>query len=307
MSSRNRRATVVSPQEAPKTGRATARIVEPIAGDALYQERARLAFPLLVRQAEAGQPIIYSDLSEELGMPNPRNLNYVLGSIGQTIENLSKIWKETIPPIQSLVVNKNTGLPGEGVSWFLRDWGDFGNLPRRQQKELVAGAHAMVFAYPRWHAVLRKFSLEPVNTNFSSFVQEASGPRTGFGGGEGERHRALKRFVARNPACIGLAKSTPPGRNERPLPSGDCVDVSFESTEQWIAAEVKTTLSDVADITRGLFQCVKYRAVMEAVQAAEGRPRAARAILVLEGKLPPALISLRNVLGVEVQEGVSGS
>jgi hypothetical protein len=66
----------------------TAQIAEPIAGDKLYQHRARLALPLLVRQAEAGKPIIYSDLAEELGMPNPRNLNYPLGSIGSTIENL---------------------------------------------------------------------------------------------------------------------------------------------------------------------------------------------------------------------------
>ncbi len=47
-------------------------------------------------------------------MPNPRNLNYVLGSIGQSLERLSKAWKTKVPPIQCLVVNKSTGLPPFG-------------------------------------------------------------------------------------------------------------------------------------------------------------------------------------------------
>ncbi len=67
----------------------TAKISEPISGDKAYQVHARAAFPLLVRQAQAGVPVFYSDLAEELGMPNPRNLNYVLGSIGQSLELLS--------------------------------------------------------------------------------------------------------------------------------------------------------------------------------------------------------------------------
>lgn len=51
-------------------------------GEKLYQERARLTLPYLVRQAKAGQTIYYSDLAEEIDIPNPRNLNYVLGAIG---------------------------------------------------------------------------------------------------------------------------------------------------------------------------------------------------------------------------------
>src|SRR4051794_35751946 len=105
--------------------RATAEIAEPISGDALYQRKAREALPILVRQAEACRPITYGDLAEEIGMPNPRNLNLPLGSIGQTLENLSKRWREKIPPLQCLVVNKNTGLPGEGIDWFFRDIGGF--------------------------------------------------------------------------------------------------------------------------------------------------------------------------------------
>src|SRR5208337_2796029 len=145
-------------------------------------------------------------------------------------------------------------------------------------------------------------SLHPVIPNFSNVVREASQPSRGNGGGGGEsdRHRDLKTFVAQNPMCIGLPSSTLAGNNEVPLPSGDCLDVSFRVGDEWVAAEVKSSLSNSADVVRGLFQCVKYRAVMAAAQAAEGLARDARAVLVLEGKLGQELIPLRNILGVEV-------
>jgi hypothetical protein len=68
--------------------------------------------------------------------------------------------------------------------------------------------------------------------------------------------------------------------------------------------EVKSQISGEQDILRGLFQCVKYRAVMEATQVAEGSHPSVEAELVLEGTLPPKLIALKNMFGVKVFEGV---
>lgn len=280
----------------------TAEISEPIAGDKLYQERARAALPLLVRQAQAGVPVFYSDLAEELGMPNPRNLNYVLGSIGQSLELLSKAWKEKVPPIQCLVVNRGTGLPGEGIGWFLVKKEDFSGLPLRQKRAIVEAELQHVFSYPRWGDVLEALSLAPADSDYTSLVKIAS--RLG-GGGESEQHKALKEYLACNPAAIGLKANTPTGVTEFALPSGDSLDVSFRDTKVWVAAEVKSAISNEADIIRGLFQCIKYRAVMEAVLVSQSLPQNARAILVLESKLPQSLISLRNLLGVEVVECVT--
>src|SRR5689334_23000093 len=82
-------------------------------GKKLFQQRALLAFPKLVRQAEAEQTITYSALAQELGMPNPRNLNKVLGSVANAVRKLSKTWKRSVPPINFLVVNRHTGMPGK--------------------------------------------------------------------------------------------------------------------------------------------------------------------------------------------------
>jgi hypothetical protein len=159
-----------------------------------------------------------------------------------------------------------------------------------------------VFSYPQWQEVLKALELEPTTSDFSSVVSKAAG---GFGGGESEDHKALKAYVAQNPQAIGLGANTSIGITEFPLPSGDYLDVSFSGKKVWVAAEVKSSKSAEGDIVRGLFQCIKYRAVMEAVLLTEARPQNARALLVLESMLPQSLIPLRNMLGVEVVEGIS--
>lgn len=167
----------------------TAEIASPLEGDKLYQKRARAAFPLLVRQAEAAMPIFYSSLAKELSIPNPRNLNYVLGSIGQAIVRVSKKWKTEVPPIQCLVVNKATGLPGEGIGWFLVAKEDFGKLPLRRRREIVQTELQHIYAYPHWGDVLAELGLDPAETDFRNEVSEAA---RGFGGGESDAHRCLK-------------------------------------------------------------------------------------------------------------------
>ena len=77
----------------------------------LYQERARSILPILVRQANARQKIFYSDLADELKW-HWRVLNYPLGCIGDTLLELNERWSDEIPPIQGLVVNQGTELPG---------------------------------------------------------------------------------------------------------------------------------------------------------------------------------------------------
>jgi hypothetical protein len=279
----------------------TAKVAQPISGDKLYQARARQALPRLVRQARAAKPVYYSDLAHELDMPNPRNLNYVLGSIGTAIERLSKEWKEKIPPIQCLVINRATGLPGEGIGWFITKKDDFRKLSRKQQRSLVEAELQMVFSYPRWNDVLRELKLQPVQGDFSRLIAEVAAFRAG---GESEEHKRLKFYVAAHPEAVGLGASVGAGRIEYSLPSGDTIDVFFQDQDDWVAVEVKSSLSNNLDIARGLFQCVKYRAVVEAVQATQDIDQNARAILVLEGSLPTDLIGVKNTLGVEVVERV---
>lgn len=280
----------------------TAKISEPISGDKKYQLRARAALPLLVRQAQAGVPIFYSDLAKELEMPNPRNLNFVLGSIGQSLERLSKEWSEDIPPIQCLVINKNTGLPGEGIGWFLDKKVDFSTYPLRRKRAVVESALADIFSYSHWDDVLKALELKPVASDFSTLVRAAA---MVHGGGESQHHKALKEYVALNPRTIGTGAGVSTGKTEYRLPSGDSLDVSFMTKTVWIGVEVKSAISSKSDILRGLFQCVKYRAVMEAVLITQASRQSVRTILVLESFFPRSLLPLKHLLGIEVIDKIS--
>ena len=89
----------------------TAQIAKNMWGKQEYQLRAQRALPILVRQAISGKPIFYQHLADELGMSNPRTLNFPLGSVGQTLIELGHTWQEEIPPIQCLVVNQSHSTP----------------------------------------------------------------------------------------------------------------------------------------------------------------------------------------------------
>jgi hypothetical protein len=279
----------------------TGQSVRDLHGDKAYQQHAQAALPLLVRQAHAGAKISYARLAEELGMPNPRNLNRVLGSVGTTLQQLTKPFGEKVPPIQCLVVNQRTGLPGHGVGWFIHDVVKFRALTRRRQHAIVERELADVFAFTRWNEVLTHLGLKPKKADFGRLIEKAASFRAG---GESEEHKRLKRYVAAHPEILKLSPAAAHGEQEKDLPSGDSLDVFFHHASIRTAAEVKSELSPKADLVRGLFQCVKYRAVLGAMIATEGSEDSAEAVLVYEGQFPEDLKPLRNILDVKVFDNV---
>lgn len=83
-------------------------------------------------------------------------------------------------------------------------------------------------------------------------------------GGESDRHRDLKSYLAIHPELIGFSKDTIP-HVEYDFPSGDRVDILFESKskKEWAVVEIK--LEGTEQTFKGLFQVIKYRALQEAV------------------------------------------
>jgi hypothetical protein len=271
-------------------------------GNRLYIKRAREAFPILVRQAIAGEKITYSDLADELGMTNARNLNYVLGAIGKAIKELANEWAQEIPPLQCLVVNKNTGMPGEGVAWFIRDLKDFKHRTSEERKRILGVELVKVFHYPKWKKVLGAFGLEPLTSNpeVDALIARA---RAGGGVGECEDHRRLKEYVANNPKVIGLS-GFGKGETEYCFPSQDRIDIVFRKHDRWVGVEVKGPSSPDEDLVRGLFQAVKYAALREAELRSESQKGKTAVILVLSRILPTKLKEVKNLLGVTVVDGV---
>ena len=282
--------------------RQTARIANSdlLNGEKLYLERARVTLPYLVRQAKAGQTIYYSVLAEEVGIPNPRNLNYVLGSIGNALIALGKSTKTEIPPIQCVVVNKSQGLPGEGIGWFISPT-DFSKLNKTQKQKVVAAQLTKIYTFQDWDWVLDELGLEPITANLDEEIKIAKNRK---GGGESEQHKKFKEYISKNPSVLGLSKNLEVGEMEYGLPSADTIDVLFKEKSQKIGVEVKSIISDTADILRGLFQCVKYKHLIEAEQIVLDEIPNSRIILALQGNLPAELVLVKNLLGIEVIENI---
>ena len=86
------------------------------------------------------------------------------------------------------------------------------------------------------------------------------------------------------------------------MPSGDRLDVYFETSDSRYAIEVKPSTSPDDDITRGIFQCVKYKAVMEAIRKIGYDKYAVKTLLVTSSEISERNKKLAEALNVPYTE-----
>ncbi len=79
---------------------------------------------------------------------------------------------------------------------------------------------------------------------------------------------------------------------------------AFFDSNRRIAVEVKGASAPVSEVIRGLFQCVKYEAVLDAQARVAGSQQDCEAVLALGGSFPNELTPLRHTLGVKVFENL---
>lgn len=278
----------------------TAVIAESIQSGAnrLYVERARRALPLLIVQARFEQPTTYEDLARALDMKNPRNLNFVLGAIGTSLVELSALRGESIPPIQSLVVKKSTQLPGVGFD-------SSGQAPRTlrraspsERRRIVDQLWDSVFSYAHWDAVAHDLGLSATKGLPLPLPRQRK-----LGAGEGRAHKAFKAFILERPQLFGLPAEAS-AHSEVLLPSGDRLDVLFRDGDRWLAVEVKSRCSDNLDLRRGLYQCIKYEAVLQAWRAHDDHPSDVKVVLASESPLPRNILKSATRLGITWRDDV---
>jgi hypothetical protein len=100
---------------------------------------------------------------------------------------------------------------------------------------------------------------------------------------------------------VGAPKSCKKGWPEKQLRSLDEIDVWFSSPGKELAVEVKSRRSNDFDLQRGIYQCVKYRAVLEAQNRTDKVKSSVRACLVSERRLPEELARLAHLFDVDVR------
>ena len=161
------------------------------------------------------------------------------------------------------------------------------------------------FNFKGWDRVARSAfggSLPDLNLKAEDGESDGKASRLGFGGpSESEEHRRLKEFVAANPKRFGAPDGCLKGEPEKRLESCDEIDVWFMTPDEQLAVEVKSRRSNALDIQRGLFQCVKYRAVLEAQMAVVKADAKIRIRLVSERELTSKHTNWARQLNIEIQ------
>lgn len=268
--------------------------------------RIHALLPLLIRQARLETPITYGDVATELGMHH-RGVDRVAGYIGWTLEAVGKSrgWKRRPPPpLHSLVINDTTRLPGQGINGFMSS--TYMKAKSRSTKRAVLKAvYAELNDYPHWDELCALLEVPMAASDLSNAVNKARKSRGR--GGEGPEHKALKEYLQSHPEIAGLPVGSDDGEPEYPLASGDRVDVVFKRRHLRVAVEVKPERASDGDKLRGVFQCLKYRTVLEAESALGDNPFKVRVLLIIGGSIPLEVTQVANRLGVEVIGGVSPS
>ena len=106
--------------------------------------------------------------------------------------------------------------------------------------------------------------------------------------------------VAKNPRVIKSKISFKAGKREWLFASSDRADVMFEHNDGCVAVEVKALEASNDELERGIYQCVKYQALLRAELKAEDKVPNGLAVLVIERQIPSEFKTLPICLVFEL-------
>jgi hypothetical protein len=277
-----------------------------------HEEWARTILAYLVKYLQSFQGgnkyITYGELAKKIDYPEPHIGNLFGSNIGKTLGVMGHLFDnfvvdgQNVPLIQALVVGQANKLPSDGLKEFDTT---YPNLSNEKKRDFVYAEYEKIFDFgSRWEQVLEKLKIKPYDNIELPDVKKKQGLYNPYGGEGSPEHVALRDFIANNPSVIGL-NTDKKGVTEYPLKSGDKIDVVFELENEIIGVEVKSRRSGIDDLERGLFQCVKYAAVLEAEKKLGGRNTSIRCMLVIEDSLTNQLSRTQKILNVDVRQNIN--
>lgn len=210
------------------------------------------------------------------------------------------------PLLNILIVQSSTRLPGSGVVGYLatryphKRWLRSQNAHKDHRwRDLIEQEAGRVYGFERWDDLYRQVYDTPLPAQEDDLAgTERDGSRYG-GNGEGRNHRVLRLRIRNEPSLVRRGLRPEDTETEVTLLSGDRVDVVSFSKDGTVAIEVKSRDSNRNDLIRGVYQCVKYRAVMAAQDIRSNAK--VESWLVTEQPLPNDLKQRAHVLDVRTR------
>lgn len=211
-----------------------------------------------------------------------------------------------VPLLNVLLVQLATGLPSDGAGSYLANRYNVSELAEEGAKDrypelwrnMFDRAAGEVYATPvaEWQRVFEMAYHEPLDLYQIEQLREQRKTGTEKDGvhhgrtGEGPNHKALRLWVCANPGLVRPELKNAASETEFVLDSADRVDVLFRTGARVVAVEVKSRDSNIVDLRRGVFQCIKYRAVLQAMDI-RGND-VVHAMLVTEEAMPGQIKAL---------------
>ena len=284
-----------------------------LSGDSWTKEIARRIFPLLVWCAQHGKKITYGQLDAELQRRrwghhvHATAYRHPAGAVGNACIEVERETGEKIPPLNAIIVNATSGIPGDGCDYYLATYLDKNqsqDLTYTDRKAMAEETMEEVFHFEEWDKIMDRFGFESIQDDIPALESDnqRKAPRKGgwSTGPESPEHQALKKWVAENPHILKSKIHYGSGQTEWQFASADRVDVMFEHDDGCMAVEVKATNANEADLERGIYQCIKYRALLRAELKASGKIPNGSSLLITETRLSFILQELADLLGVRV-------
>ena len=275
-------------------------IIDKVVETPRSRKLVRIAIPVLIQWAKLGKTdSTYKHLIHAFGYKKFSGIGKILGRVDDVLKFLSRQSGEKIPTLNALCKNQKTQLPSHGFSYVKKR---FEKLSFSEKQIYVNGLNLKAIQYQKWDWVLEQLKLKPIillETNaFNNYLESNY---SGFGG-EGIEHKKIKDFISNNPNSI-ISKAVEETETEHILPSGDKLDVYFKlKNGNHIAVEVKPSTAPIFDITRGIFQCVKYQSVMDAMRNVTSGNYENKTILVLGKSMPTQCKQLAELLNIDYIE-----
>ena len=262
-------------------------------------KKIKQMIPILVRWARESwdKPHYYGDMGKMVGA-NAQSIGHWLGLI---YSHVLKPRFPLAPPLNALVCNKSTDLPSDGLDYVYPHYSKSSEI---EKKALVASVNKEAHNYD-WNPVLNKLGLLPLpstNADHIDNILKKSKSYGGKGGGESMHHKGLKEYIHTHPEEIGISGKVTFADMEFELPSQDRIDVFFDTDDTSYTVEVKSHISDDADVIRGIYQAFKYKAILDAKYKYDGTAKSVISFLVLERPLPKEAVELSKTLSVTVFE-----
>ena len=245
------------------------------------------AMRMLIAVALDGTTATYGDIKEMLERDADFSTIFAtrIGMVAGSLMNRIQQVEPNAPLINVLVVNQEDRQPSKGAGGYMgRRYGEKRLLEDKAKKNYPklwkntfdrAAQEVYQVSKKEWAALYKKAFGKALPANKIKQARaerqkgtEQDGLKTGraYGkGGEGPFHKSLRLWVKDNPQEIRRSFAGAATETESDLDSGDRIDALYRCSDRIVVLEVKSRISNEIDMKRGVYQCVKYRAVRQAM------------------------------------------